>query len=151
MAADYEAAAVKTGAPIVTARGAGEVIANMGTVEVDAELAANDTVALAWLPAGHVPVDVILEADDLDTDGTPAITLTVGILNAARDDLTANTDFLTASTAAQAGGAVHADNVKGLQLASSTSDRVIGAKVITAADVPAAGTLKLTVLSRADV
>lgn len=132
--------------PPITGGQAGMVVANRGTYEVPATLAANDVVQLAYLPAGHVPVDVILEADDLDT-GTPAITLSVGVVDSAGTDLVASTNFLTASTVAQAGGAVHANLVTGLQLAASSAKRIVGVKVIAAAGTAAAGTLRLTVLS----
>jgi hypothetical protein len=136
--ATFKAASVlKT--PITCAQ-AGQVVAATGVYEVPATLAANDIVALCHLPAEHEPVDFILQADDLDE--ATAITLTVGVLNAAMDDLVANTDFITASTVAQAGGVARADVVLGLQLAASNADRVIGVKVVTGATTEAAGTLK---------
>ena len=128
--------------PPITASQAGQIVHDYGEVEVPNTLAANDLILLCNLPADHEPVDFALLADDLDTDATPAITLTVGILNANGDDLLADTNFLTTSNVAQAGGVARADQMAGLALASSNADRVVAAKVITAADVAAVGTVR---------
>jgi hypothetical protein len=44
-------------------------------------MAANDVLALGFLPAGCVPVDVALDYDDLDTGSTAVVS--AGILNSA--------------------------------------------------------------------
>lgn len=132
----------------ITGSSAGHVLCTEGSVAVAATLDVADLVALCVLPAEHEPVDLILEPTDLDTHGTPTITLTVGVLNADQDDLVANTDFLTASTAAQTGVAAHATNIKGLQLAASSADRIIAVKVIAAAATAAAGTISCKLLYR---
>lgn len=56
---------------------------------------ANDTQELAVLPAGHVPVNYLVNVPDLDTGTT--VTFSLGFLNAGKTDL---------STAAAEGGAV---------------------------------------------
>lgn len=132
----------------ITGSSAGHVLCTEGSAAVLNTLAADDLVALCTLPADHEPVDLILEPTDLDTNVSPTITLTVGVLNADQDDLVANTDFLTASTAAQTGVAAHATNIKGLQLAASSADRIIAAKVITAGATKAAGTISCKLLYR---
>jgi hypothetical protein len=138
--ATFKAASVlKT--PITCAQ-AGQIVAATGTYEVPETLADNDIVALCHLPAEHEPVDFFIQADDLDTNGSPALVFDVGVLNADMDDLVASTNFITGSTVGQAGGIARADVVLGLQLAASSADRVIGVKVTTVAGTPAAGTLK---------
>ncbi len=137
--ATFKAASVLQ--PSIACYEAGEIVAAVGEYEVPATLAQNDLVWLCHLPAGNAPVDFMLQADDLDNGGT-AITITVGVLNAAGDGLVASTDFITASTVGQAGGVVRAANVFGLQLAASDTDRIIAAKIVTAATTPQAGTIK---------
>lgn len=121
---------------------AGQTVCATGEYEAPDSLAVNDIIALCHLPAGHEPVDFMLQADDLDTNGTPTIVLSVGVLNAGMTDLVASTNFLASSTVAQAGGVARADQIAGLQLGASNTDRVIGVKVTTAAATKAAGTLK---------
>jgi hypothetical protein len=141
----FTATKIAQGQPPISGGQAGVVVCNEGSYEVPATLAGNDIVKLAYLPAGHKPVDVILESDDLDE--ATALALSVGVVNAGGDDLVANTNFITSSTVGQAGGVARASVVAGLQLAPSGSDRVIGVKVATVATTPAAGTLRLKVLS----
>jgi hypothetical protein len=110
---------------------------------VMAAAAAGDIVKGFILPANHVPHDMMLIADDLDTNGTPTITLTVAVLNAGFTDITASTEFIIASTVAQAGGVVRADKKVGLCLAPSTSDRWIGVKIVAASATFQAGSITL--------
>lgn len=93
-------------------------------------LAANDIIVALPLPAGHVPVDLYVTSDDLDTANT--VTLTVAQLLQDFSDVVAAaaSDFLTASTIGQAGGVARATVVAGLRLAASTQDRWIGVKVV---------------------
>lgn len=125
----------------VTLDQAGQMVVSIGTYEVPDTLAANDIVALCHLPAEHEIVDFTLQSDDLDT-GTPAIAVSVGVLNAGMTDLVSGTNLLTTSTVAQAGGVARASVVDGLQLSTSDANRVVGVKVTTAADTAAAGTLR---------
>lgn len=134
--------------PPITPSQAGEVKAVRGSVTLPNTLAANDIVELVPLPAGCVPVDVIVDADDLDSAG-PTITLTAGIVNAAGDDLVANTDFFTASTVAQAGGIQRMDKKTGPRIASSSSTRNVGLKVIAAATAKVQGVVGMTLFYRA--
>lgn len=133
--------------PPITGGQAGVVVCNEGEVSLPNTLAANDIVQLAILPAGHKPVDAILEADDLDTNGNPTITVSIGVINSGGTDLVADTNFLTDSTVAQAGGVARAAVLKGLQLAATGSDRIVGAKITTVAATKAAGKLRLKLLS----
>lgn len=138
--ADYEALSINH--PAISLSQAGQTVEEIGEHTAPVTLAADDTIALCKLPAEHIPVDFMLQSADLDTHGTPTITVTVGIMNAAGDDLVASTNFLTASTVCQAGGVARANVVDGLQLASSNTDRVVGLKVITAGATKAAGKVR---------
>ncbi len=129
--------------PPVTASQAGVVFASVGTAAVTTSLAAGDIVLLNRLPAFHQPLDFILETTDLDSHGTPTIAVTVGIANAAMNDLVADTDFITTATTAQTGGILRADVIsKGMALAPSTAERYVALKVTTVAETPAAGTIR---------
>lgn len=148
-----QTAAIANGYPAITASGAHDLVAVRADYTVSAALELNDIIEMIELPPGHVPVDVILDTDDLDT-GTPAITLDVGILAGAVGDTTVGNrtngaQFLAASTAGQAGGIARAD-VKGFtRLAPSDSRRSIGVSVKAAPAVGAtSGKVSLTVLYR---
>jgi hypothetical protein len=134
--------------PPITPAEAGQICAVRGQATLPNTLAANDIVELVPLPPGCVPVDVIVDADDLDTNGTPTITLTAAVINAAGDDIVANTEFFTASTVAQAGGVARMDKKTAPRIASSTSKRNVGLKVVAAAATKAAGVVGMTLFYR---
>jgi hypothetical protein len=132
----------------------GEVVALYYEINLAAAPVLNDTIELGPLPGGHVPVDYTLDCDDLDTNGTPTIALSLGLLNSGKTDL---------STAAADGGAVWASGITSAQAGGFTrnagrilnavqaaeTDRAIALKVTTAAATFAAGKARLTVLARA--
>lgn len=116
--------------------------------------ALNDTIEMGPLPGGHVPVDFLLAADDLDSNGAPAITLALGILNAAKTDLsTAAVDggalWLAANTLAQSGGVARPTTKAIFDVQPTELDRNIAVKVTAAAATKQAGKLRLCVLARA--
>lgn len=127
--ATYNAAQSTDQFPAISSTAAGSVTAARGELTVDTALALNDVINLCKLPAGHVVVDFILDSDDLDTDGSPAIVMKVGI--DADDDA-----LISSTTVGQAGGIARMDVVTGLQLAPSDSDRTVFVTVSTA---PATG------------
>jgi hypothetical protein len=140
--------------PIRVPAGA-EVVAERFTIPVTTgELALNNTGVIGSLPAGCVPVDVIVDATDVDS-GAAAMVLQVGIANAGVTDL---------STAAADGGAnwgaTTAANTAFTQrlgfnaqalvsVAKAEVDRRLAIKVATAPTTPVAGTLGVTLLYRA--
>lgn len=102
----------------------------------------NDLVQMMTIPAGATMVDVILDSDDLDSNGTPTIKFDVG------DATTANL-YIAASTVPQAGGVAHAAQ------AASTAYRYAAntplyVKVNTAAATFQAGTVRLTAIYTMD-
>lgn len=133
----------------------GEVVATRFTLDVTTgDLALNTIGQIGVLPAGCVPVDILVDATDVDS-GVAAMVLQVGIWDGAGANL---------STAAADGGAAWgstaaantafqqriAANLNAMALvANSQADRKIGIKVTTAPTTPVAGTLGLTVLYRA--
>lgn len=140
--------------PMPTPSG-GEIVACRMTLDLaTGDLALNDIGQIGWLPAGCVPVDLLVDATDMDT-GAAAVVFTVGLLNAAKDAI---------STAAEDGGgawaATTASNTAFIQrptptlnnmakVTASSSDRALGVLVSTAPTTAAAGTLGVTLTYRA--
>lgn len=67
-------------------------------------LGAGDAWNFIRLPADAIIEDIYLEVDDLDSDGTPTLTLLI-----KSDDGTTETTHLSADNVGQAGGIVQAD------------------------------------------
>lgn len=120
------------------------------------DLSLNTAGQIGWLPPGCVPVDVHVDATDMDS-GAAAMVLQVGVLNAANNDLSAD-----AADGGGAWGATAASNTAFLQRITHTlrnmaavvkSDvpRKLGVKVATAPTTAVAGTLGVTLFYRAAV
>ena len=137
--------------PVIAGDCAGDVVVNDYYVDVlAAQLTAGGMFDVGQLPAGHIPVGVTLAPDDLDTDGTPAITLDVGILTGTpgdeTSDRTCGAEFLSASTVGQ-GGTEASATVHAMRLVTPVDyHRSIGVKVVTPPDAAAAGRIRLRVL-----
>ena len=100
---------------------------------------ATDVFDMAILPKGCVPVDLIVAVDDLDSDGTPAITLDAGLLAGNPGDTTlanrtCGAEAFAASTIGQAGGVARASLAKFFRIAPQNVDRSVGLAIATAAD-----------------
>ena len=125
-----------------------EVVAQRDEITlVSADLDANDAGSVSILPAGCVLVGITYDSDDLDTNATPTITASVGVMNAADSDL--DTVLASGIAASRDGSAVHLVTPAMLRLAPSTSDRKIGIKFTAASATKQAGTVGLTLHYRA--
>jgi len=149
MSATYTVAAASDQNPAVTGDGYGEVIAVRGEFDLAVDgigaLVLNDVLQMVKLPAGHVPVDVIVDSDDLDSNATPTIALNVGIIGGDVDA------FIKVSTIAQAGGIARMDDVAGARIASTQTERYVGITVSTAPATGATtGKIGLTLLYKAE-
>jgi hypothetical protein len=123
------------------------------TMEVTAaQLVTTNIFALAVIPKGHRASHFSLEADDLDTNGAPTLTLDLGILNsyygAALDAAPAlqATKIMEASTVGQAGG--HDEPGATLKPmidigVDNAHDRIVAVKPAAAAATGAAGTISI--------
>lgn len=125
-----------------------EVVATRFSVAmVAADLDANDAGTVAILPAGCVPVGLVYDSDDLDTNATPTITASVGLMNAADTDL--ETVWAAGIQASRDGTAANIVlSAAAMRLASTQTDRRVGVKFTAAAATKAAGTVGLTMLYR---
>lgn len=120
-----------------------------------ADLTLNNLAPIGVLPAGYIPVAVIVDSTALDTNGVPTLALAFGILQPGQNALsTLATDggapWATGITVARAGGQVQ---VYSLALANVPEDpeydRTLAFQVTAAAATAAAGTLGVTVIYRA--
>lgn len=132
-----------------------EVVAVRFTIALGTgDLDANDIGAFAKLPAGCVPVDLIVDATDMDSS-TAAMVLTFGVMATA-----AATALSTdAADGGGAWGATTAANTAFTQRITPTgnnmanvtptqADRLVGCIVTTAPTTAVAGTLGLTLMYR---
>lgn len=87
----------RAGTPARTAGLSGQPVTVYGEYSLAAALALNDVIQMVRVPAGARVTDLSLAATDLDTGGSPAITLSVG-------DGGATARYISASTIGQAGG-----------------------------------------------
>lgn len=143
----YQSTPIARNQPAKSSANSGPV-ATRREFDLTAALAINDTIDMVKLPAGHVPVDLILDTDDLDSGGSPAIVLHVGLRKAdgTNDDADA---FIASSTVGQAGGVARMAAVAALRVTKSDSDRNV---YITVATGPATGAtsgkIGVTLISR---
>lgn len=146
MATAYRANAADR--PSISSSEAGEHIAQTGIYDLTAALVVNDTIDMCKLPAGMTIDDLIISTDDLDTGGTPAIVLDVGLY----DDIgstSSQTAFITGSTIAQVGGVARLANFAGRKITPVDYDRYIRLKVTTAPATGAvSGRIKVSAITR---
>lgn len=112
-----------------------------------------DIIEMGLLPAGHIPLDFILSATDIDT-GAAAHAVSFGVLLADKSDLsTAAADggavWASAVTVGQAGTMVRNTGVVPYAVQPSAANRSLGFKVTTASATKAAGTIRCTVFVKA--
>lgn len=100
--ANYIANMAGEKAPAKSPHSAGEVYVSDGYIDLTTAIDLDDIISLCKLPPNCVPLDFVLESEDLDSGAS--LTLTAGIQNAAADDLEANHDFFVDSDVGQAGG-----------------------------------------------
>ena len=110
----------------------------------------NNIFDLGVLPAYHTIADAILICDDLDSDGSPAITLDVGLLTGtvgdATNSRTCGAEIFSASTAAQTGAVARPTLKTAFNILPTGADRSIGLKIAAAPATAVAGRVRLRVL-----
>lgn len=127
-----------------------------------ADLALNTIGNIGILPAGCVPVSVLFDSDDLDSNGTPTIAWTLGISNAAVVNNVQGVGVTAVSTASVDGGAAWATSIltsrnsgqdaltsRALsRVAPTTYDRYVVLQASTAAATAVAGEVGVTLTYR---
>lgn len=131
--------------------GAGEVVSFRQEFAVTAAIAEESGAIIEMLaiPPGCEVRDLILDTDDLDSDGAPAIVLDCGVMSGEwtddDDTRTCDDEFLDGVTTGQAGGVVRPTLATAFRVTKTDAWRSIGVKVATVAATGQAGTLGLTV------
>jgi hypothetical protein len=144
----FQSKQVKAQKAIPASRDGVALVHITGEFVVPAGLAANDVIELGGLPAGHIPVDLIVNLPDMDTGA--GLTLDAGLLSGnfgANDGArTCGNEFFAASTTGQAGGLARAaKSLAGVVPASG--ERGWGLKVAAAAaGLATGGTIRATLL-----
>lgn len=127
---------------------AGCAIAHRFAMEVPTNVANGDILELAILPAHAEAMDIVVDSDDLDSNGAPAITFDVGIMSGAVGDedagRTCGDEFFSASNVGQAGGVERASKASAFRVGQSNVTRSIGVKITNVAATAQAGTIGLT-------
>jgi hypothetical protein len=113
------------------------------TYALAAALELDDLIHMVKIPAGATLLDVILDVPDLDTDVSPAITLSVGYTG----ELEA---FISQDTVGQAGGIVRLSVPGGSQTLFAAEDTLQISATAAPATGAATGTLKLTAIYTMD-
>lgn len=108
------------------------------TAAVTTSLASGDLLLGPKIPAGCYLVDVVLDATDLDSAGTPAVTATVGISGTLAK-------FISTVTLGTAGNVTHM-NVGGNLGYSPTTDTQVQVSITGTAGTAVAGTINLGVI-----
>lgn len=132
--------------PEVTASGGNDNVPIRAEFDVSAALEGGDVIEMFVVPPGYCVHDLVLGVTALDTDGTPAIDLAVGILEGAPGDpaLAKRVDsggdidpcFIEKTDVAQAGGVARMDTLDGMLVEPQEDPYSVGVQVTTA---PAAG------------
>jgi hypothetical protein len=142
---------VKGKLPVVVGDCAGDVVINDYFIDVTAaQIAAGNILEIGLLPAGHTVVDAIMIPDDLDTNGTPALVLDVGLMDGTIGDTsdttrTCGAELFDNTTCAQVGTPTRATLATAFTIQAVEYHRSIGVKVVTAAATAAAGRIRIRV------
>ena len=134
----------------IPSHSAGELYVSDDVVELPNTLAINQLAAVGILPAGCVPVDVKLIADELDTNASDTLAFSVGLLNTDQDDLVAASTFITGAKTPATVNVVSGNAIGMMGIApDKTNDRIIALKCTTAGATKAAGGVRVIVTYRA--
>jgi hypothetical protein len=130
---------------------AGQVYVAEGKYDAPATLAIGDIIKLTKIPPTCIPIDCRLELDDLDS-GTPALVVSLGLMELGASDLLANSELIKTSTLGQAGGVARMDKLdaarRAVLEASVDRERFLALKVTTAAGTAQAGRVRASALFR---
>lgn len=134
----------------VPPQSAGEVYIADGVVTLPDTLAADDIIKFGHLPADCLPVDLVVHTEELDSNATDTLRITIGLLNDAGDDIVSGSELLVGAQA-EAVKTIRANGGTGFLgiTRDKTKDRILAAKVTTAAATAASGKLRAIMTYRA--
>lgn len=127
-----------SGLPLYLPKGSEEACRRKTFEITTDELELADVIATMTIPKGALITDGYLATDDLDSNGTPLLTLEVG----TTDD---DDGYLAANTVGRAGGLARFDGAELRDGTTLTADTRIDVKVGAAAATAQAGTVTLCV------
>lgn len=145
----FKATQVVNKLPVMTACRASDPIAIVGDFVIPAAIASNDVVEMAPLPAGYVPVDVIVDNAALGA----TMTFNAGLLSGAFDSIGARTcgaEFMSAQPG-QTAGIKRLSAAGGGRVAPAAGDRGVGLVFTSVAGATAGAVVRLTLLARPQV
>lgn len=116
----------------------GNVKVSYGEVAFSGTITTSDSATILNLPVGAIVLGAVLESDDLDTGGSPSITLNVG--DAGDADR-----YFAAATVAQSGASSTAVAVTGLLWTVTAGNTAVVVAVAANAATSAAGSVRLAV------
>lgn len=157
----YQATQVAARAPLINADAAADLVPMFGDFTVPAGgLAVNDVIEMTGVPAGYVPVDVIVDHDDMGTTLTADVGILSGNYGSTDAARTCGAQFLAAADLAASAGIKRA-NVAGFtriapvkgnsHIGQTSGDRGVGLRIASAASVTAGAKLRLTVFYRPQI
>lgn len=119
------------------------------SMTVPTTIAAGDILELACIPPGMRVTEIIQDADDLDSNGTPTLAYDIGIMSGKFGDTTPSrtcgAEFYAGSTLGRTGGVDRPTLASAYRVGGGAAARSIGVKINTAAATPVSGTIGLTV------
>lgn len=128
---------------------AGQAVKVRYSMPVPTTVDDGDILELAPIPPNCRVVDIVLDTDDLDSHGTPAMSIDVGIMSGEwgnpAQDRTCGDEFIAASTTPRTGGVVRPSTAGAYRTGKSDKARSIGVKIVAKAATAAAGSVGLTV------
>ena len=132
-----QAKQIVAGSPVINPRSADALVSQLSEFIVPTGLALNDVIEMGAIPEGCVVVGAKVVSEDLDSNGTPTITLDAGILSGVYGKVdnarTCGNEFFAASTIGQTGGVQTDNKAAGLMLTPSLDLVPYGLKVAAAA------------------
>ncbi|MBA3622866.1 MAG: hypothetical protein H0W48_00045 [Methylibium sp.] len=142
----FKATQVAAKLPVPSANGATDVIPVVGDFLIPAGLASGDVVEMGAIPAGYVPVDLIVD----NAAGGTTVTADFGILSGAYDSTGARTcgAQFAAAQAMQTAGIKRMAAAGGARVAPTTADRGWGFVASTVATPTAGAAVRATLLCR---
>lgn len=134
----------------MTADGAGEIIRNVYEINFaeapfrGVTLLTNDLIDIGILPANHTIADILIDTDDLDTNGTPLMSVDVGMMSGTPGDTvsvrTVGQELFAGDTTVRTGGLARTTRSSAMRIVPTGADRSIGVKIVAQAATQASTT-----------
>lgn len=130
--------------PTISTHAGGPIVQRFSyTVATATEFtAAADRILVGYIPAQHLPTDAFLRVADIDSGGSPAVLLTMGMDDADGAGTADHDAFILSSSIGQAGGIARADNPALFDVAPTNTDRAVYIRCATPPQTDQAGVME---------